>query len=158
MILSTIMWIFGLTFAIKYTNEINHHHTNICYVINCTNPTYPDNHNLTITFYLSMSNETNYTKTDWTTDTIWSNYCSNYNKEILCYYDDRQIFDSLRLFNRYIIFSEGILVIYFLSIGLAVLSVATVVIVCQYMYFQNKINYESSHILSIHEQSRWMSE
>lgn len=109
--------------------------------------------NITIT-YLYSSNETNYinyTKTDWTTDQVWSNYCFNYEKDILCYYDDRDVFDSLKLFNPYVTKDGIIMAIVFLFMGLLVTLFATFVSGCQYFCFQNprEINIEYSSEIDI---------
>lgn len=136
-IMITLLIVTGLVFAMyDYHNEMNYYRVDNCYIANCTNMTYPDNvTNTTITFYLNLSNETNYTKTDWTTNIMWSNYCFH-QKQILCYYDDRHIFDSLRLFERYLPDEAGLAII-ILVMGLSIMVVATA-LGCQFLFYPDK--------------------
>lgn len=86
-----------LTAKFNYYDEMTHFKSSTCFISNCTS----DSKNVTMVFTLNVSNIIKYTKTDWTTDPVWTNYCSNNDERIFCFYDDRNIFDSLRLFKEY---------------------------------------------------------
>lgn len=152
LLLITILIAISLGLIIKYAylDQIDHYQTAYCYQTNCTST--PINscsgcYNITVTFHSYLPNVSNYTKTDWTIDQKWYNHCFNFEKDILCYYDDRNVFDSLRLFNRYVNPYGAILAIA-LAMGLFITSVATIMAGCHYFCFQNpkEIDFEKNDL------------
>lgn len=102
--------------------------------------------NITITFDMYLNNVTNYTKTDWTTDPMWTDYCSMNQKRIYCFYDDRNVFDSLRLFNEYFPDSAANAIVV-LSIGLFIMVIATASVILFFLHRKGSdTHYESSPI------------
>lgn len=131
----TMLFTVGLAITIKYSyiDDSLHYHTDTCNINSCTATTteccsYSGKtrqcytcYNVAVNYDLYL-NETNYTKTSWSSVRN-PNYCNQYT--ISCYYDDRNILDSLNPWNS--LSSQGIIGIVLLSIGLAISTIISIV-------------------------------
>lgn len=145
----TLLFALGLALTIKYAyiDQMVHYHTGTCYILDCSSTqkqccshsTYDTECNtcysITATFEFFI-NGTNYTRTDWTADASYD-YCNDYS--VSCYYDDRVMPDSLRIFYQYTSIG-GIIGIIILSICLFMMvTVSLVVIVWSIVSTRNEI-------------------
>lgn len=144
LIFITLMIVACLHVAIKYayTDELAHYHTGTCYILACTSTlhlccstsrgitTCSNCYSINITFDMYVSNTTNYTKTDQTINTD-SDYCDNH--VVPCYYDDRNVFNSLRVFYQYRAMG-GIVGIISLSLSLLISLTILLTISCNYLF------------------------
>ena len=133
----TILLALALALTIKYAyvDEFKHYHTAICHLNNCKvasvttccpaslgRKTCSTCYIMNFNYYLL---NVSYSKSD--SETVYStDFCDNNN--INCYYDDRNIFDSLRLYSDYIPLG-GILAIAALCFVLLTMILITITII-----------------------------
>lgn len=135
----------ALTIKYAYIDEIIHYHTNTCYINDCTKTisecctdhvktgrTCRTCYRIDVNYNLSLSNQS-YSKTSVET-VYYSDFCDQ--KSLNCYYDDRNIFESLRLLTEYLP-TGGIIGIVLLSI---LLFMMTMIIVTATIFFVRNKN------------------
>lgn len=132
----TMLFALGLALTIKYAfiDVLPHYHTDTCYINSCTSTSTEccrtsgktrhcyTCYNIAVNYDLYL-NETNYTKTSWSSVGD-ATYCNQY--AINCYYDDRNILDSLTPWKPYTA-DGGITGIIVLSIGLTIMTLISIV-------------------------------
>lgn len=153
LIFITMLLALGLVFTIKYAyfDEIKHYHTGTCYIRDCAStPTECCNtvdgeticvecYNIKVTFDFHL-NETSCTKSDSITNKD-SDYCSNRNHVVPCYYDDRDVCDSVRVFYHYK--GDGaILGIILLSGGLLIMLIVSLVVIIRFEVLERNKTWE----------------
>lgn len=132
-IITSYVMVLAPTIKHKYFDEIVHYHVNTCHIINCSSVVSQccsidkigrDCHicyNIEVIYDLILDNtdyrDDTYTKTSWGS-VHDSDYCNR--TTIVCYYDDRRIFDSLNPWNAYTA-KDITIIIFFLVAGLFVM-------------------------------------